>query len=116
MDTSKNNFRRNGMNSIDPDFSDSPLELSSSKSCDSCKFDSCGYLCCDETKPNACIPIKSECETTYRCCCDQNGCCALFPADQRSAFWPEFSHPRWLPCKELYTESTAVTCPAGAQQ
>lgn len=38
----------------------------------------------------------------YRLCCDENGCCCMYPASCRNRFWPEFSHPRWLCCKDLY--------------
>ena len=37
-----------------------------------------------------------------RLCCDQNGCCGMYPESCRNSFWPEFSHPRWLCCKDLY--------------
>ncbi|MBP1582062.1 MAG: hypothetical protein J6A26_06675 [Oscillospiraceae bacterium] len=37
-------------------------------------------------------------------CCDQNGCCALFRACCRNPFWPSFSHPSWLCCRDLYRQ------------
>lgn len=43
-------------------------------------------------------------ETMYQLCCDENGCCCQYPAAWRNRFWPEFAHPRWLCCKELYNE------------
>lgn len=41
-------------------------------------------------------------EVTMRRCCDQNGCCGMFPEKCRNIYWPDFSHPRWLCCKDLY--------------
>ncbi len=37
-----------------------------------------------------------------RLCCDQNGNCRIYPCTWRNSFWPEFTHPRWLCCKDLY--------------
>ena len=41
-------------------------------------------------------------EISYRLCCDPNGCCCKYPCSWRNPFWPEFAHPRWLCCKDLY--------------
>lgn len=38
----------------------------------------------------------------YRSCTDENGCTALYPGECRDGFWPDFAHPRWLCCKDLY--------------
>ncbi len=38
----------------------------------------------------------------YRICCDANGCCCKYPCSCRNPFWPEFAHPRWLCCRDLY--------------
>lgn len=37
-------------------------------------------------------------------CCDENGCCALYPRGCRNPFWPHFAHPSWLCCRELYSQ------------
>ena len=42
------------------------------------------------------------CDCTYRRCQDRNGFCGLYREDCRNLFWPEFSHPQWLPCNSLY--------------
>ena len=47
-------------------------------------------------------PIEETCERTMRMCCDQNGCCGMYPQDCRNTFWPDFAHPRWLCCRDLY--------------
>lgn len=47
---------------------------------------------------NACCGDSHKC----RLCCDQNGCCRIYPCTWRNSFWPEFSHPRWLCCRDLY--------------
>ncbi len=41
---------------------------------------------------------RSKC----RICCDQNGCCRVYPCSWRNSYWPEFAHPRWLCCRDLY--------------
>ena len=43
-------------------------------------------------------------EVPYRLCCDENGRCCRYPANWRNSFWPEFSHPRWLCCQDLYDQ------------
>lgn len=48
------------------------------------------------------IPVRPLCAREYRLCTDQNGCAAKYPADCRNLFWPNFAHPRWLPCSCLY--------------
>jgi len=63
--------------------------------CDPC--DICGEQCCS---PVACKQVIGG--GNYRLCCDNSGCCCLYPASCRNKFWPEFSHPRWLCCKDLY--------------
>ena len=42
------------------------------------------------------VPGEPE-ETAGSCSCQ-------YPAAWRNRFWPEFAHPRWLCCKELYNE------------
>ncbi len=37
-------------------------------------------------------------------CCDQNGCCGIYLACCRDPFWPSFSHPSWLCCRDLYRQ------------
>ena len=48
------------------------------------------------------IPEMPLCGREYRLCVDQNGCAARYPAACRNPYWPNFSHPRWLPCSSLY--------------
>lgn len=47
-------------------------------------------------------PIEETCERKMRVCCDEDGCCGMYPEDCRNTFWPDFTHPRWLSCRELY--------------
>lgn len=58
------------------------------------------------THANDCTwyPIEEECgaDRAMRICRDQNGCAGLYPADCRNTFWPDFAHPRWLCCRDLY--------------
>ncbi len=56
------------------------------------------------------IPIEPICPREYRLCVDANGCRAEYPVDCRDPFWPEFSHPRWLTCAELYSGMNSA-CP-----
>lgn len=46
---------------------------------------------------------KDSCAVTRRLCCDRDGGCCLYPESCRDNFWPEFAHPRWLCCKDLYS-------------
>ncbi|HIT09079.1 MAG TPA: hypothetical protein IAB55_08340 [Candidatus Merdivicinus faecavium] len=51
------------------------------------------------------VPVLNACcEKSHKCrlCCDQNGCCRIYPCTWRNSFWPEFTHPRWLCCRDLY--------------
>lgn len=48
------------------------------------------------------IPATPEVTREYRLCTDQCGCAAHYPAECRNLYWPSFSHPRWLPCGDLY--------------
>lgn len=59
---------------------------------------------CDDLVTVCCEPIESCCkkEIKYSTCCDPNGCCYKYPSCCRDPFWPEFSKPRWLCCKDLY--------------
>ena len=36
-----------------------------------------------------------------RICCDGQNCCS-YSASCRNPYWPEFAHPRWLACADLY--------------
>lgn len=56
---------------------------------------------CDPCAGIACK--KDSCGVSRRLCCDRNGTCCLYPESCRDGFWPEFSHPRWLCCKDLYS-------------
>lgn len=55
-------------------------------------------------------PIEEKCERKMRICCDENGCCGMFPEDCRNKFWPDFAHPRWLCCKDLYCARAGKCC------
>ena len=57
------------------------------------------------------IPVVPLMTREYRLCVDQNGCATRYPADCRNRFWPNFSHPRWLPCGCLYC--TGSCCQKG---
>ena len=46
---------------------------------------------------------QDSCAMSRRICCDRDGTCCLYPEHCRDGFWPEFSHPRWLCCKDLYS-------------
>lgn len=74
----------------------------------------CQSVCFTDTRdcsafPNGCNgqPIAMAepavgSELTLERCCDENGCCALYPSCCRNPFWPHFSHPTWLCCRDLY--------------
>ena len=49
-------------------------------------------------------PVEENCPDSreMRICRDQNGFCGMYPADCRNRFWPDFAHPRWLCCQDLY--------------
>lgn len=74
------------------------------RTCQECKI--CPVSGCpDDSKHCEWYPIKWEedpSEHKMRICCDESGCCGLFPEDCRNIFWPDFAHPRWLCCKDLY--------------
>lgn len=57
-----------------------------------------------------CGPIDMVCEREYRECTDPNGCSAMFPANCRVTFWPDFSHPSWLSCNDLYSGIPVASC------
>ena len=48
------------------------------------------------------IPATPQRSREYRLCTDSDGCAAHYPTECRNLFWPDFSHPRWLPCRCLY--------------
>ncbi|MGI5967462.1 MULTISPECIES: hypothetical protein [Anaerotruncus] len=50
-----------------------------------------------------------------RLCCDQDGCCGLFPEACRNTFWPDFAHPRWLCCQDLYCAARKSNKPCPCQ-
>ena len=64
---------------------------------------------CAETCDCQPIPEVPLCAREYRLCTDQCGCAARYPADCRNRFWPNFSHPRWLPCSCLYCTTNCCT-------
>ena len=58
----------------------------------------CDKVCCEDNNV-----------TRYRVCCDENGCCR-YPCSCRNPYWPEFAHPRWLSCEDLYNGSNESCC------
>lgn len=53
-----------------------------------------GLICCHCENP-----ITDE----RRICCNEDGeGCRFFDEECRDCFWPDFTHPRWLPCRILY--------------
>ena len=59
-----------------------------------------------EDSPCSCEGIackQDSCAMSRRICCNRDGTCCLYPEHCRDGFWPEFSHPRWLCCKDLYS-------------
>lgn len=67
----------------------------------------CGCSCGSDEHccaPRFCRPAN-EGEDRLQRCCDKNGCCCWYPAKCRNDFWPEFTHPRWLCCVDLYSEN-----------
>jgi len=51
------------------------------------------------------IGNESACDETaaqLRTCCDMYRGCHQFIRCSRDRFWPNFAHPRWLPCRKLY--------------
>ena len=72
--------------------------------CEECKI--CPVSGCPEDSKNCeWYPIQWEEDPNsrkLRLCCDESGCCGLFPEECRNTFWPDFAHPRWLCCKDLY--------------
>lgn len=63
------------------------------------------HSCCDR-EPTSCDPVDCDneaLERSYRVCCDRNGVCCKYSCRCRDPFWPEFAHPRWLCCAELYS-------------
>ncbi|MDD6034215.1 MAG: hypothetical protein PUC47_12205 [Oscillospiraceae bacterium] len=71
----------------------------------------CGCRCGEDEDccaPRRCSSAHSS-ESALRKCCDANGCCCYYPVRCRNPFWPEFTHPRWLCCTELY-DGRAESC------
>lgn len=59
----------------------------------------CCCHCCDDCCDDCCQEEDSCQEpdnSGYRLCCDECGCCRMYPCQWRNPYWPEFSHPRWL--------------------
>ena len=85
--------------------------------CNCCrkKMDECRIQPVSGCRPNSdcCwypVDVTSDNGRQMRLCCDQSGCCGMFPEDCRNTFWPEFSHPRWLCCKDLYCARRKCGC------
>ena len=59
---------------------------------------------CEGAQGRDCRPkYVGPCEKrVYRKCVNPDCTCALYPADCRNRFWPDFAKPRWLPCSDLY--------------
>jgi len=75
--------------------------------------DCCGKGDCG-CKPRFCRPSSTGSER-LEACCDANGCCCYYPAGCRNPFWPEFTHPRWLNCVDLY-DGKSVGCYDGCKK
>lgn len=45
----------------------------------------------------------ADCPVVLRTCCDPRNGCVEFDGARRNSFWPNFCHPRWLSCDQLYT-------------
>jgi len=54
--------------------------------------------------PISMIEPRSGSQATTERCCDANGCCGLYLRCCRNPFWPEFAHPTWLCCRDLYRQ------------
>lgn len=70
-----------------------------------CQCCSCVDQSCYETVEIPCTPIDCravERQLEYRVCCNPNGTCCRYPCCCRNRFWPNFAHPRWLCCADLY--------------
>ncbi|MBC8558483.1 hypothetical protein [Fumia xinanensis] len=82
----------------------------------------CGCGCHGNNTSPSCRPIECTYDSDfdenahkYRICCDANGCCCKYPCSCRNPFWPEFAHPRWLTCRDLY-DGRADSCYSGDMQ
>ncbi|MGI5894052.1 MAG: hypothetical protein ACOX6P_05590 [Candidatus Merdivicinus sp.] len=66
----------------------------------------CNSVCPGTNCNDPDVPIYtctgSNSRSRCRICCDQDGCCRIYPCSWRNKFWPEFCHPRWLCCRDLY--------------
>jgi hypothetical protein len=79
-------------------FADATYEMNRGRCrCEQQQASSCGCMRCE-----AFGCFTPEGQRNIDICCDNNGCCCHYPAHCRNSFWPEFSHPRWLRCSELY--------------
>lgn len=58
---------------------------------------------CDGAPVSMLEPREDSKAATERCC-DANGCCGLYLRCCRNPFWPEFAHPTWLCCRDLYRQ------------
>ncbi len=58
---------------------------------------------CDGSPIAMMEPVTGSQAATERCC-DANGCCGLYLRCCRNPFWPEFAHPTWLCCRDLYRQ------------
>jgi len=76
-------------------------------------MESCQSSCFTDTRnclggcsgePIAMAEPQNGSQVALERCCDQNGCCALYQRCCRNPFWPEFSHPSWLCCRDLYRQ------------
>lgn len=75
------------------------------ESCQSCRFtDTRNCLGGCSGEPIAMAEPQENSQVTLERCCDQNGCCALYQRCCRNPFWPSFSHPSWLCCRDLYRQ------------
>ena len=72
--------------------------------CNRCDCDTCNKekTCCGMKCQPFCCQSLATSPSSYRVCCDPNGTCCLYPCCCRNQFWPNFAHPRWLCCADLY--------------
>lgn len=81
-----------------------------------CGADAQSGCCCGspevDCKPIECVYDSDydENRPKYRICCNANGCCCKYPCSCRNPFWPEFAHPRWLCCRDLYNGEAESCC------
>ncbi len=84
---------------------------SAGNSCGCNRFSDCFLDCCQcNNRSNTCCqqcveheenPVDTGCCQVF--CQDSNGGSGYYCRENRNPFWPEFSHPTSLCCRELYS-------------